>query len=44
MYPVASQKRASDLDLELHMAASHHVCGCWESNPGPLEEQQPVRS
>jgi hypothetical protein len=34
------QTRASNiLELELHTIVIHHVGGCWELNPGPLEEQ-----
>lgn len=27
------------MELELQTALSDHVCGCWVSNPGPLEKQ-----
>lgn len=29
------------LELELSMVFSHHVGGCLESNPGPLEQPVP---
>lgn len=33
------QKRALDLlEMELPAAMSHHM-GCWELNPGPMEDQ-----
>ncbi|MCP6508446.1 hypothetical protein NL478_27155, partial [Klebsiella pneumoniae] len=27
------------LELKLQTTVSHHVGGCWELNPGPLQEQ-----
>jgi hypothetical protein len=32
------QKRALD-PLELELYSSELACGCWESNPGLMEEQ-----
>ena len=38
------QKRASDpLELQLQMAVSHLLCGCWKQNLDPVHAQKVLK-